>query len=104
MWETLPNWFWGIYYSFFLITLVMAIFNIVKKRLINISIITVVLSFVIPIASFFYSIGRIKGLNELEYLIHNLQQGELWSIFITVLYLYIIFWWFFTIYVLLRRH
>ena len=93
LFETLPTWIWIIYYAFLILTIVFAIYNIYKKRVIGLSVVTIVLSIVTPITHYFYSLGRGEGLNEFEHLLQGLQQGDLWGIFVTVLYLYILFWW-----------
>ena len=93
MWVTLPNWFWVLYYLFFLVTFLAAIFNVVKGRYRGISILSIVLSIITPINFFMISLGRDEGMNEFEYLFNQLQQGGLWSIFTAICFLYLITWW-----------
>jgi hypothetical protein len=92
-WETLPNWFWGIYYLFFLITLGVAIHSISKNKLISISIITICVSISVPIVCLINSIGRAYGLNEFEHFITQIKQGSIWSIFVTIGFIYLLIWW-----------
>lgn len=93
MWETLPNWFWIILYLFLLATLGTAIFSLVKSKMRNLSIITIVFALTVPIVSLINSMERAEGMNELDYLIYALQQGAIWSVFVTTGYLYLIVWW-----------
>ncbi|MGD6873710.1 hypothetical protein ACQCU1_16145 [Sutcliffiella horikoshii] len=93
MWETLPNWFWIIFYLFLLATLGTAIFCLVKSKMKNLSIIAIVFALTVPIVSLINSIERAEGMNELDYLIHELQQGATWSVFVTTGYSFLIVWW-----------
>ncbi|WHY75266.1 hypothetical protein QNH20_14015 [Neobacillus sp. WH10] len=92
-WETLPNWFWIIYYLFLFTTLGTAIFSVTQKKIKGLSILTIVFTLTIPIVSLINGIERMKGLNEFEHLVGQLQQGAFWSIFIIIGVLYILFWW-----------
>lgn len=91
--ETLPAWFWAVYYLFFIITLRTAIFYVKRKRMVSLSTVAIGLSIVVPIANFFYSLGRKEGLNEFEHYVNGLQQGDLWSIILIALHLYLVVWW-----------
>lgn len=51
--ETLPAWFWAVYYLFFIITLSTAIFYVKRKRMVSLSTVAIGLSIVVPIANFF---------------------------------------------------
>jgi hypothetical protein len=92
-WETLPSWFWVIYYSFLLITLSASIFSVITKRNVIFSIINIVFVVTVPITALLNSIGRVEGINEVEHLIGQLQQGEIWSIYVLIGYLFIVIWW-----------
>lgn len=92
-WETISNWVWMIYYSFLLVTLGTAIFSVIRKTMIGLSIIAIVLTMTVPIISLINSIGRAKGLNEFEHLVTQLQQGSIWSIYAIVGFLYLFVWW-----------
>lgn len=92
-WETLPSWFWIIYYLFLLATLVTALINIFRMRRKSLSVITIVLTVSIPIISIVNSIGREKGVNEFEHLVTQFQQGSLWSIYVIIAFLYLLVWW-----------
>ncbi|MCR8859991.1 hypothetical protein NQ113_22645 [Bacillus pseudomycoides] len=94
-WETLPNWFWAIYYLFLLITLGTAIFCVIRKKMKKLSILAIVFAITVPIISLINSIGRAEGINEFEHLINQLQQGAIWSIFMTIGYLFLLVWWIF---------
>jgi hypothetical protein len=91
--ETLPSWFWIIYYLFLFITLGTAIFSLIRKKIISLSIIAIVFTITVPIISLLNSIGRAEGLNEFEHLVNQLQQGSIWSIYAIIAYLYLLVWW-----------
>ncbi len=93
MWETLPNWFWIILYLFLLATLGTAIFSLVKSKMQNLSIITIVFAITVPIVSLINSIERAEGMNEFDYLIKEFQQGAIWSVYVITGYLFLIVWW-----------
>ncbi|AXI08636.1 hypothetical protein CUC15_06795 [Oceanobacillus zhaokaii] len=90
--ETLPNWFWIIYYIFLFFSLVTGLIGLVRQWLSTLSAFTISLSLLAPLVSFVYSIQRSSGVTELEYLIAQLKTGDLWAIFITVIFLYLIAW------------
>lgn len=92
-WETLPNWFWIIYYLFLFTTLGTAIYSMKSKKIKGLSILTIVFTVTIPIISLINSIERMKGLNEFEHLVSQLQQGAYWSIFVIIGVLHILLWW-----------
>lgn len=91
--ETLPNWFWTIYYLFLLVTLGTALLSVIKRKMSRLSFIAIVLTLAIPLVSLINSIGRPEEMNEFEYLVSQLQQGAIWSVFIMVGYLFLIVWW-----------
>ncbi|AYB41143.1 hypothetical protein D5F52_24495 [Brevibacillus laterosporus] len=92
--ETLPSWFWVIYYLFLLTTLRSAISSLVKKKVLRIvSSFTIIFVCTIPFIGLIHSIERQEGLNEFEYFIDQLQQGELWTIYSTLGYIYLLVWW-----------
>jgi hypothetical protein len=93
-WETLPSWFWVIYYSFLLITLSASLFSVIRKRNVILSIINIVFVVTVPITALLNSIGRVEGINEFEHLVGQLQQGEIWSMYVLIGYLFIVIWWF----------
>jgi hypothetical protein len=94
--ETLPNWFWNLYYLFLLTTLGTAIYSLVKnknKLMSILSILAIVLVVFIPIVSIVNSIGRAPDIDEYEHLVSQLQQGATWSIFTITGYLFLLVWW-----------
>ncbi|WP_174615290.1 hypothetical protein [Virgibacillus ihumii] len=93
-WETLPNWFWILNYLFLLITLVAAIYSVVKKIIDGLSIVAIVFTVTVPVIGLLNSLGRTEGMDELEYLVNQLQQGSVWSIVVIIGYLYLLIWWF----------
>ncbi|MCR8966079.1 hypothetical protein O0550_23315 [Brevibacillus halotolerans] len=92
--ETLPNWFWIIYYLFLLTTLKTALSSLVKKQVLRIvSSFTIIFVCTIPLIGLIHSIERQDGLNEFEYFRGQLQQGEMWTIYSIVGYVYLLVWW-----------
>ncbi|WP_431803197.1 hypothetical protein [Halobacillus andaensis] len=92
-WETLPNWIWVIYYLFFIITLCTATFNLVKRNKKSWAVVAVMFTLTVPIVSLTNSIGRPEGMDEFEYLVSQLQQGAVWSIFTLIGYFFLLGWW-----------
>ncbi|MDQ0226119.1 hypothetical protein [Metabacillus niabensis] len=91
--ETLPNWFWAIYYFILITTLAAGIYSIFRNKIRALSVLTIIFSLTVPIISFFNSIGRGEGMNEFEHFISQLQQGTLWSIYTIIGYIFIVVWW-----------
>lgn len=87
-WETLPSWVWVFYYLCLFLTLGTGIFNVIRKRMLGLSIIAIVLTITVPIISLLNRIGRAKGMNEFEHLVAQLQQGSIWSIYAIFGFLY----------------
>ena len=94
-WETLPNWFWVLYYLFLLSTLGTAIYSIVKKKGKILPFLTIVFTVTIPIVAFINSLGRAEEMNEYEHLVSQLHKGASWAIFSIIGYLFLFIWWFF---------
>jgi hypothetical protein len=92
-WETLPTWFWIVNYLFWIMTFGTALFRLVRKKIIRLSIIAIVFAITVPIIGLVNSIGRAEGLNEFEHLLNQLQQGAIWSIYVITGYLYALVWW-----------
>jgi hypothetical protein len=90
--ETLPNWFWMIYYLIILLTLVSGIINWVRRIYSPLAAITIILSLLIPLVGFLYSIGRPEGVNEFEYVMAQFQMRNIWSAFIVFVHIYFIIW------------
>ncbi|MFD2212127.1 hypothetical protein [Metabacillus endolithicus] len=92
-WETLPSWFWAVYYLFLLITLVAAIFSVLKRVNKSLSILGILITFSLPIIGLVNSIGRAEGMNEFEHLVSQIQQGAMWSIFTLIGFMFLFLWW-----------
>ncbi|TVX93842.1 hypothetical protein [Paenibacillus agilis] len=88
--HTLPSWVWMVYYSFLFITLVTTVISIIRKKNTFFSIIVAVVTMLVPAVSLINSIGR-DG-NEFEYWFEQLQEGQVWSIFVTIGYVIIVIW------------
>lgn len=93
-WETLPNWFWVLYYLFLLSTLGTAIYSIVKKKGKILPFLTIMFTVTIPIVAFINSLGRAEEMNEFEHLVSQLQKGASWAIYSIIGYLFLFIWWF----------
>ncbi|MCM3127265.1 hypothetical protein ACFQ3J_11490 [Paenibacillus provencensis] len=92
-WETLPDWFWILLYLLLLATLVTAVISLFRKKRVPFAIIAIIMTLTIPLVSIYNSIGRSAGYNEFEHLLHKLSEGSLWSIYVSLGYVYILFWW-----------
>ena len=77
------------FYLCLFLTLGTAIFNVIRKRILRLSIIAIVLTITVPMISMFNSIGRAEGMNEFEHLVAQLQQGSAWSIYAVLGFLFI---------------
>lgn len=94
-WETLPNWFWILFYLFLLTTLGASVFSLIRGKMKIMSILAIIIVIVIPIVSIINSIERPPGTNEIEYLISHFQQGFVWAIFVIIGYVFVLVWWLF---------
>ncbi len=92
-WETLPGWFWEIYYLFFLITAGTAVFRLARSKSRRMSVAAMLLALVIPLVSLWNSIGRAEGTNEYEHFVMELLQGSLWALFVFAGYVFLFAWW-----------
>ncbi|WP_121614873.1 hypothetical protein [Virgibacillus halodenitrificans] len=92
-WETLPNWFWALYYLFLFITLGTALYSVMKRKMHGLSIVAIVITITVPIVSLINSIARVEGMNEFEHLINQLEQGAIWAIFTIIGYVFLLIWW-----------
>ncbi|RDW19819.1 hypothetical protein [Oceanobacillus chungangensis] len=90
--ETLPNWFWIMYSIFLFVSLITGLIGLVRQWKSTLSAFTIALSLLAPLVSFVYSIQRSNSITALEYLIAQLKIGDLWAIFITVIFLCLITW------------
>ena len=91
-WESIPNWFWGIYYLFLLSILIIGFRSFIKDKNKTSSIISIIFAITIPLLGIVKSIERTKGLNELEYLLIKLQKGSFLAIYSVIWYLYLLIW------------
>ncbi|QFT87559.1 hypothetical protein FIU87_02745 [Bacillus sp. THAF10] len=92
-WETLPEWVWYIYYSFFILTFVMGLVQAIRKRRIGLSLLAVITTILLPIVFILFSIGRPEGMNELEHYVFQLKEGSLWSILVSLGFAYLFVYW-----------
>ncbi|QOS98385.1 hypothetical protein JNUCC42_18030 [Brevibacterium sp. JNUCC-42] len=90
---TMPLWFWIFYYLFILVTIILTIVCMIKKKHILFSVITLVFTILAPIVFFLNSLARGYG-NELEFFYRELCSGEIWPIFGVTALAEIGFWYF----------
>ena len=90
--EYLPNWFLALYLIFLLLSLITGLIGLIRQWFSNLSAITIVFSLLAPLASLIFVAQRPSHLTVYEYVLSQLQAGDLWAIFITVLFLYLIAW------------
>ena len=91
--ETLPVWFWSIYYFFILGTLVMSLISIFRKRNAILSAITFLFSIIAPVIVFGIAIGRPSGSNEISFIFSEAISGNFWAIFVIFVFCEMLFWW-----------
>ncbi|MEE1130961.1 MAG: hypothetical protein UHX00_04935 [Caryophanon sp.] len=91
--ETLPGWFWILYYAFLLLTLLTAIICLVKWQRGAASAFVIILTLAIPIVTFVNAIGRFEHMNEWQYFVHALSHGAIWATFVTISYGCLAVWW-----------
>ncbi|MFS1511773.1 hypothetical protein VQL36_04950 [Chengkuizengella sp. SCS-71B] len=91
--ETLPSWFWLMYYLFLLVTIAVAIHSITKRKITILSIITIITTITLPPAFIIEAMGRYPGLNEFEFLIIQLQEGYKSSAYVALCHLMLVVWW-----------
>jgi hypothetical protein len=93
--ETLPVWFWGVYYLLLLTILLAAVWSVIKTKHKGMAVIAILFSITTPAVGMLNSIGRAEGMNELEHLISQLQHGAVWALFTVIGYIYLSGWFFF---------
>ncbi|KUP06202.1 membrane protein [Bacillus coahuilensis p1.1.43] len=92
-WETLPQFVWVLFYLFLLSTIGLSIWNLRSKKRYKLALFTIVVTILIPIVGILNSMSRYEGMNELEYLISKLLEGEIWSLLVIIGLLYILVYW-----------
>ncbi|WP_041121614.1 hypothetical protein [Jeotgalibacillus alimentarius] len=94
-WETLPIWFWGIYYSFLTIIFITAVVRLARKKKFIIEILVLFFVFAIPIVGFLFSFDSNRPIeqNEFEFFLAQLQTGAAWTIFSVAGYCMLLGWW-----------
>ncbi len=90
---TLPEWFWVLVYAVLIITFITSIISIIRRMYRGLSIINLIVVITTPFVHFVGSVGRSGGLNEFEHLLSHLIQGNLWAIYVSIGYIYILVWW-----------
>jgi hypothetical protein len=101
--DTLPAWFWAVYYFFFLTTFGTAAWSIGKKKHRWLSALSILFTVTIPAVGMTNSIGRADEMNELEYLISQLRQGAGWSLYSVMGYVFLAGWLIFFVFNSLKR-
>lgn len=94
-WETMPGWFWVIYYGFLAVTFLTAVIRITQKRKFLIEIPLLILVVTIPVVGLLNSADSIRLVeqNEVGFFLSQLNQGAAWTIFSVVGYCVILVWW-----------
>ncbi|WP_404407050.1 hypothetical protein [Jeotgalibacillus malaysiensis] len=94
-WETMPGWFWAMYYGFLTITFFMAVIRIGRKRKFVMEILVLILVFAIPVVGLLNSATSVRLVeqNEFEFFLLQLQQGTFWTFFSIAGYCVILLWW-----------
>ncbi|RWZ54484.1 hypothetical protein EQV77_14525 [Halobacillus fulvus] len=90
---TVPFLMVAVFYLFIILSFSVAILEIIKKRLVVSSLVTLVL---VPFSTFLLvlsSIGR-GNQNELEYFIASVKGFELWAWMYLVIFVYLLYWWY----------
>jgi len=87
--ESMPNWFWAIYYLFLISSLTIALIAFKQNNNKTFSILAILFAITIPLIGILNSIERTQGINEFEYLFIQLQKASLWAIYSVLGYLYL---------------
>lgn len=88
MLETLPNWFWILYYGLSLFIFTVGVVMISKKEFVLESISSLAILALSLIAVFFISFNREEGFNELEWFIKLFTEQNIATILLGVGFLY----------------
>lgn len=89
--ETLPAWFWGIYYLFLIGTVALSVITIFRGRLVVLSAFNIVLIVLAQLLSI-NMIARVEG-TEWDFLLLSLKDGDLWAYSLLAIYGYVVYWW-----------
>ncbi|MGG0793304.1 hypothetical protein ABE137_04770 [Brevibacillus laterosporus] len=102
---TMPLWFWVLYYLFILITIILTIVCMIKKKHTLFSAVTLIFSVLAPIVFFLHALTRGYG-NEIEFFFTKFCSGEFWAIFGVVALVEIGYWYFLLLkdYKINRKH
>ena len=87
--NSMPTWFWIIYYLFLISSLIISLIHFVKNKNKIFSILSILFTITIPLIGILNSIERSTGINEFEYLFIQLQKGSPWAIYSIIGYLYL---------------
>ncbi|QAS51507.1 hypothetical protein [Halobacillus litoralis] len=90
--ETVAPWTLILYYLFLLVVLGTSLFSLMKKRSISSALVTAFIVITIPLVTIINSIGRSEGHNEWDHLLHSIQNGEVWAIYVGLGNLFSIVW------------
>ncbi|WP_282137466.1 hypothetical protein [Rossellomorea aquimaris] len=91
--ETLPQWFWILYYSLTILTIASAILSIKKQGYIWRAMLTIFVTISIPVVGMVNGIYREQNQNELEQWLSHLGKGKLWAFYLLLGYIYVFVWW-----------
>lgn len=91
--SNIPAWFWVLYYTFLTTTFFISIFAIIRKKHRWFSIINLMIVITVPFISIINTMGIIAAKNEFIYLTNHLEQGDLWAVYVSAGYIFILAWW-----------
>lgn len=92
--ESLPQWFWIVYYSLGLLTMAAAIFSIILKKGVWGSLAAILITMSLPIVGIVNGIeNRVENQDELEQWLTHLGRGSVWAYYLLFGYLYLLVWW-----------
>lgn len=90
--ETIEPWVLMLYYLLLFLALGTSLFSIFKKRNTGFALISAIIVITIPPVSMVNTIGRSQNHNEFDHLLFSIQNGEMWSIYVILGYLFSILW------------
>ncbi|KEF39612.1 hypothetical protein M670_01389 [Schinkia azotoformans MEV2011] len=92
--SSIPKWGVGLFCSMLIITVIFGLLSLFQKKISPfMNIFVIIFPFLILVVSFLYSMGRPYG-NEIQWFFIELTHFKIWSVFVAIGCLYIIFWWF----------
>lgn len=88
-----PIWIFVLMYAVLVITFISAVFSILQRKRLLLSIGMIVIIPVHHILQLVSSIGRSVGVTEMQHWMKAISQFAPWAIIVSVTYLFIVIWW-----------